>query len=720
MKWQKLARLIVATIGIAAAVVVYATMGERAKPVSVTEPTRLDPKAIIESSGNVVQQVRGARQDFLIEADRQLTYEGGTTKLLGVKITVRNRGGRDYVVSGREALAGENQKELQLTGDVELKASDGFTVRAGNAAFNQDTGLMTAPGAVTFERNRLSGSGTGMSYDKNADVLSLADQSHVSLRDEQGKTTLEFTSGKSTLDRMAHTLALDGNVHALRDEQVIEAAQGVARLTTDDQRITDIELRGNSRVAGGGNGVDAMSARDMNLHYAADGRTLEQAQLVGGGAVAMTGQNGAPGRQFAGETLDILLAPDGSLTKATGRENVRLDLPASADTPARSIKARTLDADGQAGQGLTAARFAENVEYHEESGKSSSARTARARALTVALDNDAISSAVFTGAVKFEEQGLQASGGDGRYDPAAGSLRLSGVEGGVLPRVADDQVTIDATTIDVALQGRLMKAAGGVKTMLRASKSKLPGLLKQDQPANVNADTLDYQGAAGQAIYTGNATMWQGETAIRADKIAIDQSKGDLLGSGNARSSIVLDTGVSVAHAADIRYDDGAHTITYSSVPNAAGAVTAQAQLSGPQGDLRADRIEVILAPEGGHITRLEAYTNVGLKLDTRSAVGERLTYFADEERYLMTGAGTKAVKVVESCRETTGRTLTFFKSTDRIIVDGNEEIRTQSRTGVSPGCAPPPAARPAPTPRSRPAPTPGARPTTPPAPRPR
>ena len=712
MKWQKWARLIVATIGIAAAVVVYATMGERAKPVPVTEPTRLDPKAIIESSGNVVQQVRGARQDFLIEADRQLTYEGGTTKLLGVKITVRNRAGRDYVVSGREAQAGANQKELQLTGGVELKASDGFTVRTDNAAFNQDTNLMTAPGAVTFERNRLSGSGTGMSYDKNADVLSLTDQSHVSLRDDQGKTTLEFTSGKSTLDRMAHTLALDGNVHALRDEQVIEASQGIAHLTADDQRITDIELRGNSRVVGG-TGVDAMSARDMNLHYAEDGRTLTQAQLLGGGAVAMTGQNGSPGRQFAGETLDILLAPDGSLTKATGRENVRLDLPASADAPARSIKARTLDADGQPGQGLTAARFGENVEYREESGKGSSARTAHARALTVALDNDAISSAVFTGAVKFEEQGLQAAAGEGRYDPAAGSLRLSGVEGGALPRVADDQVTIDATSIDVALQGRLMKAAGGVKTMLRASKSKLPGLLKQDQPANVNADALDYQGAAGQAIYTGNATMWQGETAIRAEKIVIDQSKGDLLGSGNARSSIVLDTGVSVAHAADIRYDDAAHTITYSSMPNAAGTVTAQSQLSGPQGDLRGDRIEVILAPEGGRIVRLEAYTNVGLKLDTRSAVGERLTYFADEERYLMSGAGTKSVKVVESCRETTGRTLTFFKSTDRIIVDGNEEIRTQSRTGVSPGCAPPPPARPVTAPPSRPT-------RTPPAPRPR
>ena len=154
MKWQRWGRLLAAIIGIGAAVVVYATMGERAKSVPVSEPTRIDPKAIIESSGNVVQQVRGARQDFLIEAERQLTYEGGLTKLLGVKITVRNRGGRDYVVTGREAQAGENQKALQLTGGVQLKASDGFTLRTDNAAFNQDTGLMTAPGAVTFVRPR--------------------------------------------------------------------------------------------------------------------------------------------------------------------------------------------------------------------------------------------------------------------------------------------------------------------------------------------------------------------------------------------------------------------------------------------------------------------------------------------------------------------------------------------------------------------------------------
>ena len=559
---------------------------------------------------------------------------------------------------------------------------------------------MVAPGAVTFERNRMMGSGTGMTYDKNADVLSLADQSHVSLRDEQGTTTLEFTSGKSTFDRMAHTLSLEGKVHALRGKQVIDAMQGLARLTEGEQHITDIELRGDSRVVGGGSGVDSMSARDMNLHYGADGESLEHAQLIGGGSVAMTGQDGAAGRQFLGDALDIALAPGGSVTKVVGHDHVRLDLPASADVPARSIKARAIDADGVAGQGLNAARFIDDVEYREESGKSSSARTARSRALNVALMNDVLGSAIFDGSVKFEEQGLQAASGEARYDPMKGSLRLTGVESGALPRVADDQVTIDGMTIDVALEGRLMKASGGVKTTLRASTAKasdttkLPGLMKQDQPANVNADALDYQGASGQAIYTGNATMWQGETAVRADSIAIDQSKGDFLAAGNARSTIVLDTGNSIARAAEIRYADAAHTITYLSSKNAAGAVTAQPQLSGPQGDLRADRIEVILAPQGSHVDRLEAYTNVTLKLDTRNAAGERLTYFADEERYVMSGAGTKSVKVIEACRETTGRTLTFFKATDRIIVDGNDETRTQTRNGVSPACNATPRAR--------------------------
>jgi hypothetical protein len=70
----------------------------------------------------------------------------------------------------------------------------------------------------------------------------------------------------------------------------------------------------------------------------------------------------------------------------------------------------------------------------------------------------------------------------------------------------------------------------------------------------------------------------------------------------------------------------------------------------------------------------LEGYTRVTLKLDTRTVVGARLTYYASDERYVMSAAvrlredhGPADVRrpVRWSCRETTGRTLTFYKSTD-------------------------------------------------------
>jgi hypothetical protein len=108
----------------------------------------------------------------------------------------------------------------------------------------------------------------------------------------------------------------------------------------------------------------------------------------------------------------------------------------------------------------------------------------------------------------------------------------------------------------------------------------------------------------------------------------------------------------------------------------------APAQLTGPQGDLQAGRIEVLLAREGSRLDRLEAHQRVNARVDTRVATGDRLSYVEAEGRYLLVGLPRVPVRVVETCRETTGRTVTFFKSTDRIIVDGNEEIRTQSTRG--------------------------------------
>jgi lipopolysaccharide export system protein LptA len=768
VRWQKRARLGLGLFGVACAIAVYAAIGDRQASSPVERPARLDPRAILESAGAAFQQFRETKQEFVIEAERQLTYEDDTTKFIGITIKVRNRGGRDFMVSGKEGQVGENEEELEIIGDVKLMASDGFTVNADRATFSKSDSTVRVPGAVTFFKGGMSGSGKRMTYNQAGDVLSLAEDARVASADESGRIQTEFSSASATLARRDKYLALDGNVHALRGEQILEAQRGIARLSADEERITFIELRGDARVVGG-SAFDSMTARDIDLDYTEDGVTLERVALRGSGAVVMKGEReGGSGRQFLGESLDLVLASDSSLVGAVGRDGVRVHLPAAADAPARNITARGFNASGEPGKGLTLAQFDDAVEYGEEGRVDRLPRTARSTGLRAALTDEVITSAVFSGRANFQQGDLQASGAQADYDPVNGTLRLSGSDSGGPPRVSNPGIQVEAESITVTLGDLRMMANGAVKTVLRqqrttpstrtaappaagtASDGRLPSLLEPGNPVNVNANGLDYQDAAGKAVYSGAAALWQGETAIRGDRLTLDRTRGDFIASGAARSNIVLDTGVSVGRASEIRYDDAERRISYigeaplpgrGATPTAAAAATAPtgrgvpaaappappastarggnpvapalpqaapgrgaasavlaappppvpAQVSGPQGDLRARRIELVLASTESRLERLEAYAEVNARLDRRVATGDRLTYHAADERYVMTGIATVPVRIVEECRETRGRTVTFFKSADRIIVDGNEEVRTQSSRS---GPCPQPAAR--------------------------
>src|SRR5688572_8807022 len=175
-RWQKHARWGLAAFGVVFAIVVYAAIGKRPTASAVQAPARLDPRAILESANARFQQYLGERQDYVIEAERQLTYEGGATKFVNVTIKVKQREGRDFVVSGREAQAGDNRKDLEVSGDVKLVASDGFVANTDRATFNQDDGTVRVAGPVSFQKGRMSGSGVGMTYNQMTDILTLAQQ----------------------------------------------------------------------------------------------------------------------------------------------------------------------------------------------------------------------------------------------------------------------------------------------------------------------------------------------------------------------------------------------------------------------------------------------------------------------------------------------------------------------------------------------------------------
>ncbi len=711
-RWQRRARFLIAAFAVVFAAFVVREFKHRGAVVRPGPIARMDPKAVAESTRMRLSRVKLSHEDLSIEAEQSSTYTDGSSKLVGVRVTTANRSdGRSFVVTAKEGqVHPDNPTSYALDGDVQLTASDGLRVKTEHATYAESDATVRAPGPVEFSKGRMAGTGVGMTYEKNRDLMTILDQAIVHMApDDKGAGAANATAGTAAFARREKYLRFEHAVRVERAGEVIEAETATAYLSDDEKRITSVELRENSRVTSSkvtAGALQWLTGRDINLSYAPDGELLQHVLVVGNAVLQLAGEAGKPGRQLSAVTIDTFLGPDGSTpTALAGRDAVQLTFPAEPGTPARVIRAASIDAVGEAGRGLTKAKFAGNVDYRETNAANPGAdRSANSATLDLALKPgmSTIDEAKFAGAVRFTEGQMLALAAAARYVLEKGQLELSGTEpspGPVVPHVANELIGIDAAHIDVALAGPSMKATGTpVQSVLQPPKkggqdrknaTKLPSLLKQDQAANVTADALDFNGASSQATYVGNAQLWQGDTAIRGDTIEIDDKTGDLTACGNVSTTVTLDQVTkdpvkgtktkervrSTGNAADFRYEDAAHRATYS----------GGAHLRGPQGDMTASTIELYLKPSGNELDRAEAYDEVKLSESGRKTSGSRMTFFAEEERYKVTGT---PVMVIDDCgQETSGRTLTFLRATDTITVDGTKQFRTQGKgSGKCPG----------------------------------
>jgi lipopolysaccharide export system protein LptA len=198
-------------------------------------------------------------------------------------------------------------------------------------------------------------------------------------------------------------------------------------------------------------------------------------------------------------------------------------------------------------------------------------------------------------------------------------------------------------------------------------------------PVNIIAGELTYDEQTRRGVYTGQSRLWQGETVIQAEQITLDETKGDLAADGGVITTLALApesaqrtparAGPTILRGATFTYRDETRTAIYDS----------KAQMNGEQGDLRADHIELLLAAGENRLDRLDARGAVDVTLDKRRGSGATLVYRPADERYEITGAPGR---FIDECNESAGKTLTFFKSSDRVIIDGNEEVRTETRGG--------------------------------------
>jgi lipopolysaccharide transport protein LptA len=594
---------------------------------------------------------------------------------------------------------GKDESTIELDGNVKVEASDGLVLTTQRALYTQLDGLTRIPGEATFSRGRMNGSGLGMTFDQKENILVILDQARVHVAaGEDGLSATDMAAGTLEFKRRERVMRFDRQMTATRGRQNIAADIAVAHLTEDEQRLEAMELRGNSSIretAPAANGLEGLTGQDIDLRYGPDGQTIQHALINGNAAIRIAGDRRQPARQIGASAIDITLAPNGAtVQELTARQDVRVDMPADSNGVTRLINADQLIASGDEQRGLTSARFDGTVEFAEKSATMDRAAQARALDLAVAPGFSGINDARFAGRVRFVDGPLFATAALARYMIEGGTLALSGSEPGSLaPHLINQQIAVDAAAVDVLLEGPVLKATGAVKSVLQAKKPdakptdddlKMPSMLKQDQPVNVTADALDYQGDQSRAVYTGAALLWQGETQIKAPSIIIDSKKGDLDTKGPVATVAMFSQEGKDGKTEHIRTVGSAGRFQYEDAQRRA-VYTGDAHLRGPQGDLTADRIELFLQEQGDELQRVEGFDKVTLRSEGRRTTGTRLTYFGNDGRYIVTGAPVKAVD--ECGRETVGRTLTFFRSTDRMIVDGNEQARTQTTGKPTANC---------------------------------
>ena len=657
------------------------------------------------------------KPQFTINAQRGLTYPDGRQVLQDAELILPERDGRTMKVRGgvmevvMPATGNAPVQTVTITKGAKLTSTDGLEVTSEQAVYDERTGVLTVPGDVQFTRGRLNGSGVGATYDKGRNVMWLLDHATLTVKaDAQGGGAANATAKSIGMARNEHYVRLTEKAHVVGEGRTLDGDEIVLQLLPDDTTLQNVTLRGNSRITGGGGaaGAEGMSARDIDLVYAPDGHTLQQARLVEN-AVARISAGGAP-RQVSAAAIDLTMGPDGStVTSLNANQNVVLDLPASGDAPAWRITSATLTAGGP--NGLETATFAGGVVYREiRAGRRGAPppteRTARSLRLIVqtqpGLGN--LKQADFHGNVHIVDGETVADAQRAVHQVAQDSFDLSSSQGdpGPPPSMTDGRVLVNARTINFTIGSKKLLADTDVRSSIQPSKpdpskpaaaaqgkgrgtaaeaNKMPSLLKQDQVVNVTSRKLDYDGARGLATYTGDAKLWQDQTQVHGDAIVVDDQSGNLTATGHVRSVMFFDEIdaktkkkqplQTTATGDKLVYEDAKRIATYTTGP------TAQAHLVGNEGDVTAEQIQLFLKQGTNELDRAEAEGKVTVKEGVRTATGQHLTYTPADGTYVLTGTPVEVEeKTPTECRISSANTLTFRKG---------EEAMTMSPNGIAP-----------------------------------
>lgn len=198
-------------------------------------------------------------------------------------------------------------------------------------------------------------------------------------------------------------------------------------------------------------------------------------------------------------------------------------------------------------------------------------------------------------------------------------------------------------------------------------------------PVHFVAQHLDYDRTNDLAIYDGEARVFQGRNRIEANRIRIEQTKGELHAEGDVTTIFLQKlTGETkrkeptVTRAERLLYRSDSGVLEYR----------RGVEMRSSEMRLRGKSVDVLLENGGSEVREIVAEGEVEIETAEGEAGGDQARYLPNADSVTVMGADAwleNAGKLTE------GKQLTFFLADDRILVNGQEQNRTKTTYSSNP-----------------------------------
>jgi lipopolysaccharide export system protein LptA len=649
----------------------------------------------------------GGRVRFKLEAGVDTSFEDGTHQLERVRLESNGvKGDRTDLVTADRARISDtsdlNRLDAEFISNVRILTSEGLVVETEYLKYNHTDNTAQTDKPVSFERNNLHGTATGMLVEANDERVHLLEDADVTVEprnkvpaDPPGKprapnaaaqpppkstpaggkikAPVHVTGQTALLEKKEHRVTFNGSVMVTQKTVEMRSDRMIGYLDTGDH-IQKIEARGNSDLKE--TGQAEIQAADMDFFFDETQR-LDRAVATGGVYAKSIGPE--PLREARSDTAEITFKENASSLnvadriKAQGHAVLQVHAPpadaANQKNPAeREIKGDEITMeffdDGKALKTAAAAGNATLVVTPARAVRGADKKTIQAPEMT---------------AVFFEE------GNRIKTYEASGGVKLDidpMVDGAHPPRITTSRTLratflADSQDIDRAVQEGDFKYSEG-----------------------------DRNGAAERALYDGQREVltlrggrpmgWDSKSRLQADEIDYDRGKDEMHARGDVRTTYFNRE----ATAGSTPFSKKSKSPTYMTAErvdergdDSVAIYTGNARGWQDDSFVKADRIElykdenrmVALGHVESALYTIERQTSPGKReIVPAFASAERMTYSDDQrlvhyEGHVKSRQGTDRIEA--------DRVDTFLKQdtseVDHLIAAGSVDLTQPGRHGV-------------------------------------